>query len=48
MSLQILFFSMLIGWAINSAMVILAATTFFAHHVEVTELGQAKEMLTPW
>ncbi len=41
------FFSMLIGWAINSAMVILAATTFFAHHVEVTELGQAKEMLTP-
>lgn len=30
------FFSMLIGWAINSAMIILAATTFFAHHAEIT------------
>lgn len=40
-------FSMLVGWAINSAMIILAATTFFASHAHVTELGQAQEMLTP-
>ena len=41
------FFSMLVGWAINSAMIILAATTFFANRVAVTELGQAEKMLTP-
>lgn len=40
-------FSMLIGWAINSAMIILAAATFFARSESVTELGQATEMLTP-
>lgn len=40
-------FSMIVGWAINSAMIILAATTFFAHHVPVSELGQAQEMLMP-
>ncbi|WP_459849021.1 Nramp family divalent metal transporter [Fusibacter bizertensis] len=40
-------FSMIVGWAINSAMIILAATTFFNNRVHVTELGQAKDMLTP-
>ncbi len=40
-------FSMIVGWAINSAMIILAATTFFNNKVHVSELGQAKDMLTP-
>ncbi len=40
-------FSMIVGWAINSAMIILAATTFFNNQVVVTELGQAQQMLTP-
>ncbi len=40
-------FSMCIGWAINSAMILLAASTFFANHIEVTELQQAQSMLTP-
>ena len=39
--------SMLIGWAINSAMIILAATTFFTHGVKVGELQQAQLMLGP-
>lgn len=38
---------MLIGWAINSSMIILAAATFFANHQKVTELGQAQNLLTP-
>lgn len=40
-------FSMLIGWAINSSMIILAATTFFVSRIEVIELGQAQSMLIP-
>lgn len=40
-------FSMLIGWAINSAMIILAAATFFKNKIQVDELGQAKSMLAP-
>lgn len=40
-------FSMLVGWAINSAMIILAAATFYAHGKQVTELPQAKELLVP-
>lgn len=40
-------FSMIIGWAINSSMIILAATTFFVNHVKVEELGQAQQMLVP-
>ncbi len=40
-------FSMLIGWAINSAMILLAATTFFSNRIEVTELQQAKGILQP-
>ncbi len=39
--------SMLIGWAINSAMIILAAATFFTNGIRVTELGQAQTMLRP-
>ena len=39
--------SMVIGWAINSAMIILAAATFFRNNIQVTELGQAHELLTP-
>ncbi|WMJ89000.1 Nramp family divalent metal transporter [Anaerocolumna sp. MB42-C2] len=39
--------SMIIGWAINSSMIILAATTFFVNHVKVEELGQAQQMLIP-
>jgi Mn2+ and Fe2+ transporters of the NRAMP family len=40
-------FSMIIGWAINSAMIILAASTFYMNHVRVEELGQAQQMLAP-
>jgi len=40
-------FSMTVGWAINSAMIILAASTFFEHHIKVEELGQAQQMLAP-
>lgn len=39
--------SMGIGWAINSAMILLAATTFFAHGTPVEELQQAKSLLDP-
>ena len=39
--------SMLIGWAINSAMIILAASTFFTHGTKVSELQQAQSMLGP-
>ncbi|MDR1369616.1 MAG: Nramp family divalent metal transporter [Dysgonamonadaceae bacterium] len=40
-------FSMIIGWAINSAMILLAASTFFANPAPVGELQQAQSMLTP-
>ena len=39
--------SMGIGWAINSAMIIVAAYTFFAASVEVVELSQASALLEP-
>jgi len=39
--------SMLIGWGINSAMILLAATTFFKSGVKVDELQQAQSMLEP-
>jgi manganese transport protein len=39
--------SMGIGWAINSAMIILAAAAFYANGEKVSELEQAQEMLTP-
>ena len=40
-------FSMIVGWAINSAMIILAAATFFKHGEQVEELSQAQAMLQP-
>ena len=40
-------FSMIVGWAINSAMIILAAATFFQNHTKVDELQQAQSLLQP-
>ena len=40
-------FSMIVGWAINSAMILMAAATFFKHGIVVDELQQAKNMLAP-
>ena len=40
-------FSMLVGWAINSAMILLSASAFFSHGQHVEELGQAQAMLQP-
>jgi manganese transport protein len=39
--------AMLVGWAINSAMIILAAATFFVVGTQVQELQQAQQMLVP-
>lgn len=39
--------SMGVGWAINSAMIIVAASTFYTHNINVTDLNQAYQMLTP-
>jgi len=40
-------FSMIIGWAINSAMILLAAATFYKNGIQVNELEQAKVLLEP-
>ena len=40
-------FSMILGWAINSAMILVASATFFGQGTAVTELQQAQEMLRP-
>ncbi|MBU1041323.1 MAG: Nramp family divalent metal transporter [Proteobacteria bacterium] len=40
-------FSMLIGWGINSAMILVAAATFFAQRTPVDQLEQAQAMLRP-
>lgn len=40
-------FSMLVGWAINSAMILLAAATFNKSQVQVNELEQANQLLAP-
>jgi len=40
-------FSMCIGWAINSAMILIAAAVFFSNQVQVDELEQAEIMLRP-
>jgi manganese transport protein len=40
-------FSMIIGWAINSAMILLAAATFFKVSHSVGELQEAKSILVP-
>ncbi|MEG2779956.1 MAG: Nramp family divalent metal transporter [Bacteroidales bacterium] len=39
--------SMIIGWAINSAMIIMAAAVFFKEGKTVDELGQAQQLLVP-
>ncbi len=41
------FVSMIIGWAINSAMILLAAATFFKTKTPVTQLEQANHLLAP-
>ena len=38
-------FSMLVGWAINSAMILMAAATFFSQQISVDDLSQAEQML---
>ena len=40
-------FSMIIGFAINSAMILLAASTFHKSEIAVTELEQSQQMLKP-
>ena len=40
-------FSMIAGWAINSAMIIIAAAVFFRHGKVVTDLAQAGAVLSP-
>jgi manganese transport protein len=40
-------FSMIIGWAINSSMILLAAASFFKQGIGVNELQQAKQLLEP-
>ncbi len=39
--------AMIVGWAINSAMILVAASVFHAHGVVVTELPQAQATLKP-
>lgn len=41
------FFSMFVGWAINSGMILLAASTFFREGVVVDDLQQAHSLLEP-
>jgi len=41
------FFSMIVGWLINSAMIIVAASTFFDNKIVITQLQQAERMLKP-
>lgn len=41
------FLSMMIGWAINSAMILLAAAVFFRHGSSVSELQEASVLLQP-
>ncbi|MFH0760803.1 MAG: Nramp family divalent metal transporter [Bacteroidota bacterium] len=40
-------FAMIVGWGINSAIILLAATTFFREGIRVDELQQAKNILAP-
>lgn len=40
-------FSMIVGWAINSAMILLAAAAFFKSGILVEELQQAQSLLAP-
>ena len=38
---------MVIGWGINSAMILLSASTFFKEQIPVEELDQAQQLLVP-
>ncbi|MEI6750298.1 MAG: Nramp family divalent metal transporter [Bacteroidota bacterium] len=40
-------FSMIVGWAINSAMILMAAAVFFHQKIPVVQLQQAQDMLKP-
>lgn len=40
-------FSMIVGWGINAAIIILAAATFFSSNLHVEELQQAQLLLEP-
>lgn len=40
-------FSMGIGWAINSSMIIIAAAVFFTNNIQIDDLSQATELLRP-
>jgi manganese transport protein len=40
-------FSMLVGWGINSAMILMAAATFFVNAIEVKDLAKGEAMLRP-
>jgi manganese transport protein len=40
-------FSMIVGWGINSAMILVAAAVFFRHGTVVNDLAQAEAMLRP-
>ena len=40
-------FSMVVGWAINSAMILLAAAAFFKAGTSITKLSQAGNLLSP-
>ncbi|HPS57978.1 MAG TPA: Nramp family divalent metal transporter [Spirochaetota bacterium] len=40
-------FAMIVGWMINSAMIIVAASAFYHNHVQVNELQQAQLTLKP-
>lgn len=41
------FFSMMVGWLINSAMIVVAAATFFTKNIQVNDLTQTEQMLRP-
>jgi manganese transport protein len=41
-------FSMVVGWAINSSMILLAASTFFSARLKVDALPQAQTLLEPF
>lgn len=40
-------FSMIVGWGINSAMILVAAATFFKNQIPVDDLAKAEVMLRP-
>lgn len=39
--------AMIVGWAINSAIIIIAASVFYSHGITVTDLSQAEVTLRP-